>query len=277
MRQTRTRTDQRARAAPRIPRRTSRPRRPAPRTPGRRRPAASHTRCRTCRPVDSPLRSWYRSRSHSPPVVWPQAYRTTRALMQTPDEAGDPGDRPRRRGHQVRRPPDARPSRSARQGGTLPKVSGVRTPCRHHNYTGSARPSALARLRSRGQDFPSRMSRVRIPSPAPLPQCELLRAPEQVGRSAFRTPSPAGGLARTPARLGPASIPRLEPRAGPNLRSFRTPRRSRGRIDDVLAPCGLGGVRSVPMNSTRQEKAVAERRSLRGCERGLEPNSGSAA
>ena len=45
-----------------------------------------------------------------------------------------------------------------------------RRPPRHHNYRRFARASTLTLQRSRGQDFPSRMSRVRIPSPAPLPR-----------------------------------------------------------------------------------------------------------
>ena len=41
---------------------------------------------------------------------------------------------------------------------------------RHPDYTSFARPSTLVPLRSRAQDFPSRMSRVRVPSPAPSPR-----------------------------------------------------------------------------------------------------------
>jgi hypothetical protein len=44
---------------------------------------------------------------------------------------------------------------------------------RHHNYARIARPFTLVLLRSRGQDFPSRMSRVRIPSPAPPSRSDL--------------------------------------------------------------------------------------------------------
>ena len=47
-------------------------------------------------------------------------------------------------------------------------------------------------------------------------------------------------------------------------------------MGDALAPCALGGVRSVPMDATLQRKMVPEVRSLDKRKRGLEPSPGSA-
>lgn len=47
-------------------------------------------------------------------------------------------------------------------------------------------------------------------------------------------------------------------------------------MGDVLAPCARGGLRSVPMDSARQQKMVPEVRSVDKRKRGLEPSPGSA-